>query len=65
MIPAAVRAKLRITEGQLFELSLSGRTLVLEAVPGEPLERFRRAVGPFFENVDPLEFQHELRDGTT
>jgi AbrB family looped-hinge helix DNA binding protein len=61
VIPAEVRAVLGIEEGQVLELSVSDGGLVLEPVPESPVERFRNAVGPFFEGVDPVEFQRELR----
>jgi len=61
VIPAEIRAVLGIDEGQVLELSVSDGGLMLEPVPDSPLERFRNAVGPFFEGVDPVDFQRELR----
>ena len=61
VIPAHVRAELGIHEGQLLEISVTERGLVLEPVSDDPLERFRSAFGPFFEGVDPVGFQKELR----
>ncbi len=62
MIPAPLREELGITEGQLLEVSIAGQALLMQPVPEDPLERFRRAFGPFFEGVDPVAFQRELRD---
>ena len=61
VIPAHLRAELRIEEGQILEISVSERGLLFEPVSDSPIERFRRAFGPFFEGVDPVEFQRELR----
>lgn len=61
VIPAHLRASLGIEEGQVLEISVTERGLLLEPVSDNPLERFRRAFGPFFEGVDPVEFQKELR----
>lgn len=61
VIPAHLRARLGIDEGQLLEISVTERGLVLESVSDDPLKRFRSAFGPFFEGVDPVEFQRELR----
>lgn len=48
-------------EGQVLEISVSERGLLVEPVPDDALERFRRAFGPFYEGVDPVQFQRELR----
>lgn len=61
VIPARLRSSLGIEEGQAFEISVTERGLLLEPVPEDPVERFRRALGPFFEGIDPVEFQRELR----
>lgn len=61
VIPAHLRASLGIEEGQVLEISVTERGLLLEPVSNNPLERFRSAFGPFFEGVDPVEFQKELR----
>ncbi|MBE0609840.1 MAG: AbrB/MazE/SpoVT family DNA-binding domain-containing protein [Dehalococcoidia bacterium] len=61
VIPAHLRASLGIEEGQVLEISVTERGLLLEPVSNNPLERFRSAFGPFFEGVDPVEFQKKLR----
>jgi AbrB family looped-hinge helix DNA binding protein len=61
VIPAHLRASLGIDEGQALEISVTERGLLLEPIPDNALERFQRAFGPFFEGVDPVEFQEELR----
>lgn len=61
VIPAHLREKLGIDEGQLLEISVTDGGLALQPVSDDPLERFRSAFGPFFEGVDPVGFQKELR----
>lgn len=61
VIPAPLRAELGMREGQVLEISVSERGLLVEPVPDDALERFRRAFGPFYEGVDPVQFQRELR----
>ena len=65
VIPAAIRTRLGITEGQLLELPISDHALLIQPVLDSRLERFREAFGPFFEGVDPVEFQRGFRDETT
>jgi AbrB family looped-hinge helix DNA binding protein len=61
VIPAHLRAELGIAEGQMLEISVTERGILLEPLSDDPLEQFQRAFGPFFKGVDPVEFQKELR----
>lgn len=61
VIPAHLRSSLGIEEGQVLEISVTERGLLLEPVSDNPVERFRKAFGPFFGGIDPVEFQRELR----
>ena len=63
VIPAAIREKLAIKEGDKLRLDVDddGR-IVLTPVSSDPIERFLRAGAGIFDGVDPVEYQRELRD---
>lgn len=63
VIPAAIRERLKIKEGDKLRLDVdeAGR-IVLTPVPADPLERLMKAGGAVFRGVDPVAYVRELRD---
>lgn len=63
VIPAAVRRRLGLHEGDRLHLEVDERgRIVLERISHDPVERLRRAGSSCFEDVDPVDFQRRLRD---
>ncbi len=63
VIPAAVRHRLDIREGDTMRLEVDdeGR-LVLERLPRDPLERLREVGARYYAGVDAVDEQRALRD---
>lgn len=63
VIPAAIRERLKIKEGDKLRLDVdeAGR-IVLTPVSADPLERLMKAGAGVFRGVDPVAYVRELRD---
>ncbi|HMO95008.1 MAG TPA: AbrB/MazE/SpoVT family DNA-binding domain-containing protein [Tepidiformaceae bacterium] len=62
VIPAALRRQLGFEEGDRLELVASGEELVVTRIEDDPVAQFRKVAGRFFEGVDPVQYQRELRE---
>lgn len=63
VIPVEIRKSLGVEEGDLLhaEIDAQGR-IVLDPVPGDPLERLKRAGAGLCAGVDAVEAQRRIRD---
>jgi hypothetical protein len=59
---ADIPAASGIGDGDAAEVSLRESGSLPRQGAADPLRRFREAFGPFFTGVDPVAFQHDLRN---
>lgn len=63
VIPADIRHELGLEEGDVMALTVGeDGAMRLKAVPADPGERLRAAVGRAFAGIDPVEYQRAIRD---
>ncbi len=64
VIPAALRRKMGVQDGDLLHAEVDDRgRLVLEKVDPDPMQRLLAAGSGLYEGRDAVEQQHELREG--
>jgi AbrB family looped-hinge helix DNA binding protein len=63
VIPAAVRRRLGLQEGDRLHLQVDDQDrIILQRAPRDPVDRLRAAGVSAYEGVDPVVVQRELRD---
>ena len=64
VIPAEVRRRFRLRDGDALELTIDEdeHRLVLKPIPAHRVERFRQAAAKLYEGVDIDQTIHALRD---
>ena len=63
VIPAALRKRLGVHEGDILQASVDDAgNIVLKPVPSDPLERLRKAFAKCYEGVDAVAYVRALRE---